>query len=280
MLWRKKRADEKGGQGDVIQPAELSVDLDPKVFDSKLQTFLEEIEEQGGLEAFITSLNAKQELFAKLLDKDSIDALDRESLTLLLEHIFTVRKRLPAVLLGMDIAAVRDAIKELLYGAGELPQRMAAFVDSVPTEDKKVQRAAWDFAAELLHFRDPDKYPLMGRWVWDLSTESGAMREYCKHSDSLREAPYDDSPGCFEAVRRWMSEQLAERGFYRDVPFLVDLLLAWAYSDYMRAMSSRMGMIQAEFGAKADQTEPVRKLLGIDEGRRGDKPRIKTETVH
>jgi len=37
--------------------------------------------------------------------------------------------------------------------------------------------AAWDFAAEVLHFHAPERYPLMTRWVWDETTQSGALRE-------------------------------------------------------------------------------------------------------
>lgn len=274
----------------MIEPAVLSVPLSQDVFGSKLNELLNALEDQGGLQAFLDSLSKKHEVFAQVLEKDRLAQLEQAALETLLATVFTARRKLPAVLFMLPQAELNTAIGELLYGTGALEEKMQRFVSVLPLQDGddkdtkktniKLRRSVWDFAAEMLHFTMPETYPLMSRWVWDTNTESGAMREFIAGNETLREVPFDNRPETFEGVRTWMAEQLGTNGFYRDVHFLIDMLLAWAYSDYMRAMSSSMGLIESEFGGKQDPTEPMRKLLGIDSARRSGQSRIKRETVH
>ena len=126
----------------------------------------------------------------------------------------------------------------------------------------KVRRAAWDFAAELLHFSDPVRYPLMARWVWDAGTQSGAMREFVRGGEAMREIPFDNSPGLFEAGRRWIAERISAEGIYRDEPLWIDLVLAQAYTTYFRSVAE--GSLGADFGRGVSANEQLKKLLGID----------------
>jgi hypothetical protein len=80
----------------------------------------------------------------------------------------------------------------------------------------------------------------------------------------MPEVPIDGRPGTYEAGRQWLAEVLTESGFYRDLPFMIDLLQAQAYSDYVKAMSSGVGLIDAEFGGRQDPLEFLVKLLGIE----------------
>lgn len=289
MLWRRKQADKAAGERDLIRPAEVTAPLEPAILGSKLEKLLEAVEDQGGLDRFLDALRTKQDLFVKGLDEQVLSSLSPAGLDALLETVFSARRRLPGVVGKLGHEQMLELLRELLYGTGAVRERLEAFVQALPVgeaHDKaqqkainKLRRAAWDLGAEVLHFSNMEKYPLMVRWVWDTSTESGAMREFLRGADTLREVPYDGRPEVFEGFRVWMTEQLAELGFYRDIPMLIDLLLAWAYSDYMRAMSNHMGMIEAEFGGKNDPTELIQKFLGIDPARRHGS-RLKKETVH
>jgi len=291
MLWRKRQADKDAAAGrDVITPGSLTIPPDPSVFASKFEQLLEAVEDQGGVQAFIDALNVKHELFARALEAEVLMSMSTESMDALLETCFTARRKLPELVVGIEQADINAAIQELVYGDAPLAERMQSFMEFFPLAEgndkatqkanQKVRRAGWDFGAELLHFLAPEKYPLMTRWVWDANTVSGAMREFIAGNDTLRESPFDDRPETFEAVRRWMVEQLSDAGFYRDVPLLVDMVLGWAYTDYMRAMSSSMGLVEAEFGGSSDRTEPLKKILGIDPSRRSGQSRVKRETVH
>ena len=292
MLWFKKQPNTEAtgvGAEETVTPISLAdhaVELDARVFSQKFATLLETIGEAGGVDSYLVALANKTQLFQRLLNAPAIDDLNFVKIELLLETIMPARKRLWPALQTMGEAAAVAAIRELLYGHEPLAQRLPQFVAAVPNDphadnktNKKLKRAAHDFAAEMLHFRAPEQYPLMTRWVWDAGTLSGALREMMKGGDTLNHIPIGASPGVYEAGRVWVAEQLATQGVYREPHYVVDLFLAHAYADYMRAMSNGMGLMNADFGGKADPMEVVKKLLGIDSAR-SKASRVKKLSVH
>lgn len=275
MLWFKRRPEgATGGAYETVEPVVLAVELDARVFTLKLASLLEALSEVGGIEPFLAALSLKSDLFEGAVGPTAIGTLDLAKLEVLLETVMPARKRIWPSLTAMGDAGVRSAVTALLYGSAPLEDRMNAFVAAVPVVApdakgaKKVRRALWDFGAELLHFRKPLQYPLMTRWVWDQASHAGAIRELVKGGDTLTSVPLGTDPGVFEAARQWLAERLADNGVYRDPHFVVDIFLAHAYADYMRALSSGMGLLNADFGGKSDPLEVVRKLLGIDAARR------------
>lgn len=292
MLWFGRKPAEGGDAvRDLIRPAKLALELDREICSRKLVQLQEEIAAQAqnaesagdrdpGLAPFIESLSHKHELFERVLAETELDALDEVAFSALLETIFTARRRLPPALVGFEHGRLRAAIRALLYGAGPLVERMVAFMDALPADSGKARRAAWDLGAEMLHFRDPERYPLMTRWVWDVNTMSGGLREFIRGNDTMREIPLDARPETFEGARLQFAEFLAEEGFYRDVPYLVDLLLAKGYSDYVQQMAKGVGVFAAELGARNDPMEFVAKMLGIDPHRRRGRTRVRMPTLH
>jgi len=283
MLWFKKQPkDVQAGERDIIVPAELTLPFDINLFQQHLTHLKHVAEQDAGLEAYIASLQAKQHLFEATLNPAAIDNLTLEKIEVLLELVFTARRRVFPVVQRMGEQQAAGAIKALLYGDGLLVDRMQAFVDALSVdagEDKesqknaaKVRRAVFDFAAEMLHFTDLVKYPLMTRWVWDQSTVSGALREFIRGNDHMAEIPLGSSPEMFEGTRKWLVEQISEQGIYKDVPLWVDLVLAEAYATYFRSMAE--GMLSADFGRSGGPEEHVKKFLGIDTMRRSGRSRV------
>ncbi len=290
MLWFKRRpepAAPKGAHREVIVPVPLAVAMDAGIFRSKFAALLEALGESGGVDAYLGALGSKCRLFQEQLDPGNIADLTRDGIETLLETVMPARKRLGSALAQMDDPALAAAVRELLYGKGVLEERMQKFVDVLPAvgaderSTRKLRRAGWDFAAELLHFRAPQQYPLMTRWVWDQATMSGAIRELLPGGDTNNDIALGSAPGMYEAARAWVAQQMAEQGVYREPQFAVDVFLAHAYADYMRAMSAGMSLMNADFGGNADPMEPVTKLLGIDEPRRSGESRVvRKATLH
>lgn len=289
MLWFKKRPDSAAdaAEADVITPAELPVALDPGQFQQRFFQLKRNAEEDAGLERYLESLQAKSQLFSALLAAEALPKLTLEGVEAMLETVFTARRRLFPYLQQLGQAFVVQAISELLYGTGELSERMARFSEIVPVPEDadresrkqagKIRRAAFDFGAEMLHFNNPLKYPLMTRWVWDQNTVSGALREFIRGNDTMPDVPLGSSPEMFEGARKWLAEQIAEQGIYRDVPFWVDLVLAQAYAEYFRSMAE--GMLSADFGRGSGPEEHVKKFLGIDPARKPGLSRVKRDAV-
>lgn len=287
MLWFKKQPDSPalGGEADTIVPASLSIALDPGLFQQHFAQLGRQAEEGVQLQDLLTSLRMKSQLFSSLLNAQALPSLSMEGIEALLETVFSARRRLFPALQALGIEGAREAIEELLYGNMMLAERLQKFSEIVPvdeTADKetrkqavKNRRAAFDFGAEMLHFNNPVKYPLMTRWVWDQNTVSGALREFIRGNDSLPDVPLGNSPEMFEGARAWLAEQIAEQGLYKDVPFWIDLILAQAYSEYFRSMAE--GMLSADFGRGITPQEQLQKFLGIDAERKTRQSRVKRD---
>ncbi len=254
-----------------VAAASLPLPLDEAAFRRHFDALLAGAEQDGGIEAYIAALGAKITVFAALRERVRAAPPALGDLEDVLALVFTARRRLYPALdaLGAE-AGLR--VRDLWFGVAAPGQRLQQFVDAMPgagATDRasikaaaKLRRAARDFAAELLHYGDPLRYPLMTRWVWDAATQSGALRELVRGSDSIRELPFGNDPELFEGVRCWLAEQLAAQGIYRDEELWIDLLQAQAYLAYFRSMTE--GSLGADFGRGVPPQEQLKRLLGID----------------
>jgi hypothetical protein len=256
---------------EAVLPAALPLPLDEAAFRRHFDALLAGAEQDGGIEVYIAALGAKMSVFAALRERVRAAPPALDDLEGVLALVFTARRHLYPALdaLGAE-AGLR--VRDLWFGAAAPAQRLQQFVDVMPgagATDRasikaaaKLRRAAWDFAAELLHYGDPLRYPLMTRWVWDQATQSGALRELVRGSDNIRELPFGNDPALFEGARCWLSEQLAAQGIYRDEELWIDLLQAQAYLGYFRSMTE--GSLGADFGRGVPAQEQLKRLLGID----------------
>ena len=290
MLWFKKQPDTAvpaNGATEIISAAPLAVTFDTSLFQYKQSALLHNVAEFGGIEAFVAALQAKHVFFEQALSETALAGMTEETLEQLLDTVFSARRRIYSHLAGLGMPKVAESIHALLYGAGALIDRMETFSQLIAVDENahrevrkqagKNRRAAFDFAAEMLHFRAPDRYPLMTRWVWDQNTVSGALREFIRGNDARVEIPLGNSPEMFEGARAWLVAQLTEQGVYRDMPFWVDLVLAQAYTDYFRSLAE--GMLSADFGRGITPVEHVRKFLGIDAPVKEGMTRVKREVA-
>jgi len=288
MLWFKKQppAQTLAVAGDTVVPQPLPIALDSQIFKHYFDSFVAQSAGAGGAAALIERLQAKQRSIASVLEL-SQQAAELDEVELLLDQVFTARRRLYPALEAAGAATVLAALAQLVRGALPVAGRLQAFVDAMPgtagmdrasiKAANKLRRAAWDFAAELLHFSDPDKFPLMTRWVWDQSTQSGALREFIRGNDTLKEIPLTNAPEMFEGARAWLVDQLRTEGIYRDLPLWIDLMLGQAYTNYLRSVAE--GGLGADFGRGTTPHEQLAKLLGVDDARRAGLSRVKKSRV-
>jgi hypothetical protein len=155
-------------------------------------------------------------------------------------------------------------VTALLDGASDTATadaRLDEFCDRFPRD--KRHRWVRDLAAELLHYTDPERYPLMCRWVWDARANTGVLREIW-HGDNLDHRVIDVPDGyeTFLVLREELSQFLSENGVFRDVVFYVDLLCAQVYADYISAQGG--SYLRADFSSPGDPLAYTRRLLGLD----------------
>jgi hypothetical protein len=236
-----------------------------------MESLLARSEEQGGVEAYIEALRIKAKLFQDALG----EGLDAKRFRILCAHMATVRRRIGGYAEPAHFEDLQPRISGLLNGLQDphtTDARIAEFCAAFPQD--RDHRWVRDLAAELLHYADPERYPLMARWVWDARTNTGVLREiwHDENVDHIRiEIP--DRYATFLMLREELAQYLAANGVYRDVLFYVDVLCAQVYAEYIGERGGTY--LRADFATPEDPMLHTRRILGLDGVSSAGKSRLK-----
>jgi hypothetical protein len=241
-----------------------------------LEALLARSEDLGGVEAYVEALRIKSAMF-----RDALAAgLDLRRLRALCAHMATVRRRIGRYAQAEEFFFVREQIDRLFQDKEDtstLDSRIGAFCAAFPRD--REHRWVRDLAAELLHYADPERHPLMTRWVWDAHANTGVLREiwHAEDVDSIR-IEVADSHATFLMLREELAQYLTTNGVFRDVLFYVDVLMAQIYADYI---GERGGMyLRTDFATPEDPMLHVRRILGLDGVDASGKMRLKSVDGH
>jgi len=239
-----------------------------------LQTMIAGTEDHGGIERYVDAIKLKAEVFRNALADNAVKQLELETFKGLCTFMSTVRRRIGPWLTEDSFVEIHAALVDLLDGNDDIDGRIRKFCKRFP-EDKK-HRWVRDLASEILHNTNPEKVPLMNRWVWDCQANTGVLREIW-HGDNVDHMtiPVDDSYGTCLMLREELSLFLSKNGFFRDILQYVDLLIAQIYAHYICEQGG--SYLRADFSAPEDPMQHTRRLLGLDGVRPGDgKTRLKS----
>jgi len=245
------------------------LDLSGVILRRAFETLVQGSEEQGGIEQWIDALKLKSRMIQQALGQGNPADLPLDTLKSLCAFMASVRRRVGPFLEQPAFDEMVAAIVKLLDGVHDTSstdERIASFCAQFP-ENKK-HRWVRDLAAEILHGVDPERYPLMCRWVWDAKANSGVIREIWFDDDidniTLK---VPDGYGTYLVLREELSQFLSDNGVFRDMTWYVDLLCAKVYADYIAAQGGVY--LRADFSAPGDPMEHTRRLLGLDGVRAG-----------
>jgi hypothetical protein len=219
-------------------------------------------EEHGGIERYVMALHAKTAVFRQALERGG--KLELRTLKTLCALSATVRRRVTPYLAPAQFGTLRTEIARLLAGREDTlttDARMAAFRGAFPED--RAHRWVHDLAAEVLHNVDPERYPMMCRWVWDANANTGVLREIWHAADvdqCVINVP--SRYGTYLMLREELSQFLAANGVFRDVLLYVDLLTAQVYADYIGEQGGTY--LRTEFGTPEDPMQHLQRLLGLD----------------
>lgn len=236
-------------------------------------------EAQGGIERYVDAVKLKSALFRDALGERGERAamLEAETFKGLCPFMATVRRRVARWLEQPAFDALRDELAQLVRGIDDTATtdgRLAAFGAGMGCDDQ--QRWVRDLGAELLHNIAPERYPLMNRWVWDATTNTGVIREiwFAEEVDHAR-IDVPDGYATFLALREELSQYLTQNGFFRDITHYVDLLCAQIYAEYICEQGG--SYLRTDFTADEDPLQYTRRLLGLDGVKAGSgRTRLKT----
>ncbi|MDT8318966.1 MAG: hypothetical protein RQ826_00425 [Xanthomonadales bacterium] len=245
------------------------LDLSGPILKRAFETLIQGTDLQGGVEAWTDALKLKNQMFQQALDAGHPGDLPLDTFKNLCAFMASVRRRVGPWLEQPAYGEMTAAISLLLDGIRDTTttdQRVAAFCARFP-QDRK-HRWVRDLAAEILHGVDPERYPLMTRWVWDEKANTGVIREiwFGDEVDNIT-IPVADDFATYLMLREELSQFLTDNGVFRDVPWYVDLLCAKVYADYISAQGG--AYLRADFSAPDDPMEHTRRLLGLDGVRAG-----------
>lgn len=254
----------------ALQPHEFErpvLDLSGELLRGAMQTMVAGSEEHGGIERYIDAVKLKSNMFRQALVENDVAELDLETFKGLCTFMATVRRRVAAHLNEDAFAVMRARIVELFDEREHIDDRVARFCGAFP-QDKR-HRWVRDLAAELLHNADPERVPLMTRWVWDARANTGVIREIW-HADDIDRLTIRvaDNYGTYLMLREELSQFLSENGVFRDVLYYVDVLCAQVYAQYICEQGG--SYLRADFTAPEDPMQHTRRLLGLDGVQPGD----------
>jgi len=237
------------------------LDLSGPKLRAALSDLIDAAEPSGGIERYISDLQLKVTLFRKLLVENNVLALDPAAFSALIGFIATVRRRIKAALENYGLDRLLCAIERLLKGEGTAAERLRQFTAAFPND--RGHRWVRDLGAELLHFTDPQNLPLATRWVWDVQTNTGVLREIW-HADDVDNLhiPVSDDFETFEILREELTGFLRGEGFFRDLGLYVDLLCAHIYALYINDRAGQY--LRTDFGRNEAPMAHTRRMLGLD----------------
>jgi hypothetical protein len=252
----------------AVEPPERPVlELSGPILARAFETLVAGTEAQGGIEQWIDALKLKSRMFQQALGgliDDREGGLPLDSFKSLCAFMSSVRRRVGPYLAQPGYDAMVAALRALLDGSRDTAMtdaRLAGFCERFPQD--RSHRWVRDLAAEVLHNVDPERYPLMCRWVWDRKANTGVIREiwFGDDVDHVTLGVPDGYATCL-VLREELSQYLTDNGVFRDVIWYVDLLCAKVYADYIAAQGGVY--LRADFSAPGDPMQHVRRLLGLD----------------
>ncbi|HET7298026.1 MAG TPA: hypothetical protein VFI89_04875 [Burkholderiales bacterium] len=240
-----------------------------------LESLVARSEEQGGVEVYVEALKIKSAMFRAALDGE----LSLKEFREICAHMSTVRRRIGQYAQPHWFEEMKGRVGALFssHDTSTTDSRLLQFCAAFP--DDREHRWVRDLAAELLHYADPERYPLMTRWVWDARTNTGVLREIW-HGDDVDSISIDvpDGYATFLVLRQELSEYLTTNGVFRDVLFYADVLMAQVYAGYIGERGGTY--LRADFATPEDPMLHTRRILGLEGVNQDGRSRLKALDGH
>jgi len=234
--------------------------LDGRVLRNAFDSLVEAADKLEGVESLIESLSVKSTFFSRTFAMPN--RLTQPELLDICAFAPTVRRRIKLAMRQQGFEHLKGAICDLLDNlrVDNADRKIRQTINMFPTT--KEYRWVRDLAAEIIHFREPDTYPLMTRWMWDRMSNTGVLREIWFADYRDNHLDIDDTIPTHFALREELSSFLRSDGVYANMPFMIDLLCAWIYGDYIGSQGG--SFLKVDFTQSGKNISYVLRMLGLD----------------
>ncbi len=245
---------------ELIQSELPELHLDGPILRRSFDSLVVAADKYDGIESLIDALAMKSTLFTRtfatpeyLLLSEFLDAC---------AFIPTVRRRVNVALETWGFEHIKDSINVLLSDLqiSNTDEHISMMCGQFP----KAKEFRWvrDLAAEIIHFRDPTTFPLMTRWIWDQTANSGVLREIWYEEFRDTRLNISDSIRTHLTLRTELSDFLNDSSVYANLPFTIDLLYAWVYGEYIGAQGG--SFLKTDFTQGNSPIGYCLRMLGLD----------------
>lgn len=207
------------------------------------------------------TLEKKSDLFKKSLSKSNILELSEDDLDLVLDKVFSIRRKKEKLYDHISFENLLTAIYKLLYGTEKIDDRFQTFYDTLGEIDTTLK---YDLAGELLHFTFPEKYWLWSRWMWDPKNKTGAIplvtsEEFDLKGDKISETYMKVGKGVafVHSVAESAEFQFINRSLFGTDVYLSCVYIIYAYTILQMKMTKEFNEVMPGL------TEFSRRLLGV-----------------
>ena len=235
--------------------------LDGAILHNAFDSMIECSEKLGGIEMVVEGVRGKSLLFQRTFSGDGNLMTDTEFFDAC-AFMPTVRRRVQPLLKAKGFEYLRSAITALLDGITleSTDRRILTLKEQLAFGTSN--RWIHDLAAEILHYRNPENFPLMTRWIWDSESNSGVLREiwFAEMQNSNLDIP--NGIRTHLELRRELHDFLENSGVYANHQFIIDILFAWIYSQYIGSQGG--SFLKTEFSQSGTPFDYVMRMLGLD----------------
>jgi len=207
------------------------------------------------------TLEKKSDLFQKLLLKNNLLELSEKDLDLVLDKVFSIRRKKEKLFEQISFKNLRTAIYNLLYSDEKIDDRFQEFYDALGELDTTLK---FDLAGELLHFTFPEKYWLWSRWMWDPKNKTGAIplvtsEEFDLEGNKISETYMKVGKGVafVHSVAESAEFQFINRSLFGTDVYLSCVYIIYAYTVLELKMTKEFNEVMPGL------TEFSRRLLGV-----------------
>lgn len=241
-----------------------SLTIEEIVDSESAQEFMKEatkLAKSWELEDIGRRLEQKSILFSAILSREKIRSITEEDLAKVAEHIFTIRRKTKRLIKANGFENIKNSLFELLYGEKKIEERVNLFVGSIDSIDMKMRI---NFAGDILHFTNPNKYWLWTNWIWDPDTKTGSLplviQDYSNLSGTSIGETYKrvgEATILVNAVGHKVSFSKMGKGLFGTDVFLACVYAVYMYTVFKVKLSQEFNRILP------DLVELTQRVLGV-----------------
>lgn len=154
----------------------------------------------------------------------SLSIFTEEDARKLFDSVFYARKSFSDVISKTSVPVLAKAYEKLKDSSLSYEDRVSSFVNSVSGGEREDIE---DMAKEVIHFLEPEKYPLWTRWTWNKARGTGSITYVLK--DNVKVDTLDQY---FEAVKE-LRKVLEIFGLFSENFYLTSVFLVYSYVRYL-----------------------------------------------